>query len=145
MEKIEIIMRRASKDSISETVLASFDVAHPSVLNQDKNILNFPGLSIHLNEHNVYRDRRLVLLTHREFAVLIYLVQHPKWVFSAKQIYSAVWHKEDGDHGTAVSNIVGQLRRKLNPDGPREGYIRTIVGAGYKFEIPYYKRVPPDD
>ena len=62
MEKIEIIMRRAGKDSISETVLASFDVAHPSVLNQDKNILNFPGLSIHLNEHSVYRDRRLVLL-----------------------------------------------------------------------------------
>ena len=63
MEKIEIIMRRAGKDSISETVLASFDVAHPSVLNQDKNILNFPGLSIHLNEHSVYRDRRCLLYT----------------------------------------------------------------------------------
>lgn len=106
------------------------------ILSSTTNENSFSTISIHLNEHSVYRDRRLVLLTHREFAVLIYLAQHPKWVFSAKQIYSAVWHKEDGDHGTAVSNIVGQLRRKLNPDDPREGYIRTIVGAGYKFEIP---------
>lgn len=136
MEKIEIIMRQSNQGGILETVLASFDVAPLSALTQGENILTFPGLSIHLNEHSVYRDNRLVPLTHREFAVLIYLAQHPQWVFSAKQIYFAVWHTEDGDYGTAVSNIIGQLRRKLTPDAPKGGYIRTVVGSGYKFETP---------
>lgn len=136
MEKIEIIMRQSNQGGILETVLASFDVAPLSALTQGENILTFPGLSIHLNEHSVYRDNRLVPLTHREFAVLIYLAQHPKWVFSARQIYSAVWDKDSGGHVTAVSGIINQLRRKLMPDNPKDGYIRTIIGSGYKFEIP---------
>ena len=135
MEKVEIIMRRAKQNEVSETVLAAFDIERPSFHNQDANVLAFPGLRIHLKEHSVYRDENLIPLTHREFAVLAYLAQHPKWVFSAKQIYSAVWDKDNGDYVTAVSGIINQLRRKLTPDNPKDGYIRTIIGSGYKFEV----------
>lgn len=132
MEKVEIIMRMVQQNKISETVLVTFDIEQPS---SNQNVLDFPGLRIHLKEHSVYRDEKLIPLTHREFAVLSYLAQHPKWVFSAKQIYSAVWDKDSGDYVTAVSGIINQLRRKLTPDNPKDGYIRTIIGSGYKFEI----------
>ena len=135
MEKVEIIMRRAKQDEISETVLAAFDIDQPSFQGPAPNILDFPGLRIHLKEHSVYRDEKRIPLTHREFAVLAYLAQHPKWVFSARQIYSAVWDKDSGDYVTAVSGIINQLRRKLTPDNPKDGYIRTIIGSGYKFEV----------
>ena len=76
---------------------------------------------------------QLVTLTHHEFAVLTYLARHPGWVFSASQIYEAVWDK-DGEHcGTAVASVIGQIRRKLTPDTPKAGYIRTVLGSGYKF------------
>ena len=72
-------------------------------------------------------------MTQHEFAVLAYLARHPGWVFSASQIYEAVWNA-DGEHcGTAVASVNGQIRRKLTPDMPKGGYIRTVLGSGYKF------------
>ena len=72
-------------------------------------------------------------MTHHEFAVLTYLARHPGWVFSASQIYEAVWNA-DGEHCcTAVASVSGQIRRKLTPDTPKGGYIRTVLGSGYKF------------
>ena len=45
----------------------------------------------------------------------------------------AVW-AADGEHcGTAVASVIGQIRRKLTPDTPKGGYIRTVLGSGYKF------------
>ena len=41
---------------------------------------------------------------------------------------------KDGEHcGTAVASVIGQIRRKLTPDTPKGGYIRTVLGSGYKF------------
>lgn len=98
------------------------------------NILSFKNLEIRLKEQTVSCRGQLVTLTHHEFAVLTYLARHPSWVFSASQIYEAVWDR-DGEHcGTAVASVIGQIRRKLTPDTPKGGYIRTVLGSGYKFE-----------
>jgi hypothetical protein len=98
------------------------------------NILSFKNLEIRLKEQTVSCRDQLVTLTHHEFAVLTYLARHPGWVFSASQIYEAVWDR-DGEHcGTAVASVIGQIRRKLTPDTPKGGYIRTVPGSGYKFE-----------
>ena len=95
--------------------------------------LSFPGLEIRLKEQTVSCSGQLVTLPHHEFAVLTYLARHPGWVFSASQIYEAVW-AADGEHcGTAVASVIGQIRRKLTPDTPKGGYIRTVLGSGYKF------------
>lgn len=78
-------------------------------------------------------DGTLIALTYHEFAVLTYLARHPGWVFSASQIYEAVWDRDGERCGTAVASIISQIRRKLTPDTPKGGYIRTILGSGYKF------------
>ena len=96
--------------------------------------ISFPNIEIRLKEQTVFCRGRLVTLTHHEFAVLAYLARHPGWVFSASQIYEAVWAR-DGEHcGTAVASVISQIRRKLTPDTPKGGYIRTVLGSGYKFE-----------
>ena len=95
--------------------------------------LSFPDLEIRLKEQTVSCNGQLVTLTYHEFAVLAYLARHPGWVFSASQIYEAVWNV-DGEHcGTAVASIISQIRRKLTPNMPKGGYIRTVLGSGYKF------------
>ena len=97
------------------------------------NILSFTNLEIRLKEQTVSCSGQLVTLTHHEFAVLTYLARHPGWVFSASQIYEAVWDRDGERCGTAVSSIISQIRHKLTPDTPKGGYIRTILGSGYKF------------
>lgn len=68
-------------------------------------------------------------MTHYEFFTLLYLAQHPGWVFSKEQIHEAVW-KECGDGGAAVVNVISQIRRKIG-----DKYIKTVIGSGYKFEV----------
>ena len=96
------------------------------------NILSFTNLEIRLKEQTVSCSGQLVTLTHHEFAVLTYLARHPGWVFSASQIYEAVWHEFPEHCGAAVANIISQLRRKMGPGNP----IRTVPHSGYKFELP---------
>lgn len=92
-------------------------------------VLIFPNLEIRINEQTVYHDNHSVPLTHHEFFTLLYLAQHPSWVLSKEQIYEAVW-RETGDRcGTAVVNVISQIRRKIG-----ERYIKTVIGSGYKFE-----------
>lgn len=102
----------------------------------DKNdvVLSFPGLEIRLREQRVYKDGILVSLSHYEFFTLYYLAQHPGWVFTKEQIYEAVWQQPGEYCGAAVSNVISQIRKKLNPENPKHGYIKTIVNSGYKFE-----------
>ncbi|MBO5158830.1 MAG: winged helix-turn-helix transcriptional regulator [Lachnospiraceae bacterium] len=93
------------------------------------NVLTSSGLVVHMKEQTVYQNGEEVSLTHHEFFTLAYLIQHPGWVFSKEQIYEEVW-KENPEHcGAAVANVISQIRRKLG-----EGYIKTVIGSGYKFE-----------
>ena len=89
------------------------------VSSHPRNILVFPGLELRLKERTVHRNGELISMTHREFATLVYLANHPSWVFSASQIYEAVWNADGENCGTAVASVIGQIRRKLTPDMPK--------------------------
>ncbi len=100
---------------------------------KNQNELSFPGLQIRMREQTVYLDGVQISLSRYEFFTLCFLAGHPGWVFSKEQIYESVW-KEDGENcGTAVTNVISQIRRKLKQENPNGGYIRTVVGSGYKF------------
>lgn len=91
-------------------------------------IYTFPNLEIHLQEQRVIQNGTDILLSHYEFQTLVYLVQHPGWVLSKEQIYETVW-KENPEHcGSAVANVISQIRRKIG-----NGYIETVINSGYKF------------
>lgn len=135
MSKVEIIMRCEDSNKVSETVLVTLHQCD-DLITGTRSILIYSGLEIRIREHAVYKNGNPISLTQREFAVLTYLANHPSWVFSAGQIYEAVWGADSENCGTAVASVIGQIRRKLTPDTPKAGYIRTVLGSGYKFEIP---------
>lgn len=91
-------------------------------------VLTFPNLEIRINEQTVYHNNCSVPLTHHEFFTLLYLAQHPSWVLSQAMIYEAVWKAPPEHCGSAVTNVVSQLRKKIG-----DGYIETVVGSGYRF------------
>ena len=97
------------------------------------NTLVFPGLELRLKERTVHRNGELISMTHREFATLVYLANHPSWVFSAGQIYEEVWGEEYFYDDSNIMAIISRLRKKLevNPSSPK--YIQTVKGIGYRF------------
>lgn len=78
----------------------------------------------------VYRDGEIISMTYHEFFTLLYLAQHPEWVFSKEQIYEMVWKESGTNCRASVTNVVSQIRRKIG-----EQYIKTVVGSGYRFEV----------
>ncbi|MCF2683910.1 winged helix-turn-helix domain-containing protein [Oliverpabstia intestinalis] len=126
---IEIVMRKIGKSgNITETVLVSLPNAESATMTHDPNILTFSQLEIHLQKQMIFQNGRFISLSHLEFQTLSYLALHPGWVISKEQIYEAVW-KEDQEYcGSAVANVISQIRRKIG-----NGYIETVINSGYKF------------
>lgn len=142
MAKVMIIEFSTMEETILQELSAFFSKHEHCQLTElplqcaddDSMSMSFPGLSIHLKEQNVYQNGIPVSLSRFEFLTLCYLAKHPGWVFSKEQIYEAVWN-EAGEHcGTAVTNVISQIRRKLKQENPNGGYIRTVIGRGYKFD-----------
>ena len=126
---IEIVMRKIGKSgNITETVLVSLPNAESATMTHNPNILTFSQLEIHLQKQMIFQNGRFISLSHLEFQTLSYLALHPGWVISKEQIYEAVW-KEDQEYcGSAVANVISQIRRKIG-----NGYIETVINSGYKF------------
>ena len=80
------------------------------------------------------RDEQVVL-TAKEFDLLLFLASSPRQVFDRQQLLTHVWSssREWQDPAT-VTEHVRRIRRKieLDPDHPR--WVRTVRGVGYRFE-----------
>ncbi len=77
---------------------------------------------------------RHISLTPAEFKLLAVLVKEPGRVFSrALLIEKAMGHDFEGFDRTIDVHILN-LRRKLEPDPSHPTYIKTLYGAGYKFQ-----------
>jgi DNA-binding response OmpR family regulator len=78
----------------------------------------------------------LVVMTATEFRLLDYLARHPGRMFSRDHLLDAVWGDARFVTPRSVDVYVRRIREKieLDPETPR--YLKTMRGAGYRFEIP---------
>jgi two-component system, OmpR family, response regulator ResD len=74
-----------------------------------------------------------VLLTQREFDVLLFMARHPHQVFSREQLMDAVWQYSFYSDTSTVTVHIRRLRAKLEADPSRPAHIQTVWGVGYRF------------
>jgi len=89
--------------------------------------LAFADLVCDLSTREVTRGGRMVALTPREFALLVYFLRHPRQVLTRDIILQAVWGDEFSSDAKVVDVYVGYLRHKLN----LPQLIQTVRGVGY--------------
>lgn len=75
---------------------------------------------------------RALLLTPKEFDLLIMLAQHPGVVFKREQLLRQVWGTEYAGEARTVDTHVKNLREKL---GAEAAMLVTVWGVGYKLEV----------
>ncbi|GAA1217287.1 response regulator transcription factor [Kitasatospora nipponensis] len=73
-------------------------------------------------------------LSPTEFALLRYLMSHPRQVLSKAQILDAVWSYDFGGQAHVVELYISYLRKKI--DAGRPPMIHTVRGAGYLLRPP---------
>jgi DNA-binding response OmpR family regulator len=74
--------------------------------------------------------------TATEFRLLHYLARHAGRVFTRDQILDAVWKDTAFVSPRSVDVYVRKLRSKIEVDPEQPRYLRTVRGAGYRFESP---------
>ena len=74
-----------------------------------------------------------VLLTGKEFDLLLFLASNKGRVFTKKQIYSQVWEEEYAFDDSNIMSFISHLRKKIEPDPDHPFYILTVRGVGYRF------------
>lgn len=77
------------------------------------------------------RSGQPVHLTHREFALLRYLAEHPSRVVYRDELLREVWGYPDAPLTRSVDNAVARLRKKIEPDAASPRFIHTVHGDGY--------------
>ncbi|MFC9590563.1 response regulator transcription factor [Streptomyces sp. NPDC056944] len=98
------------------------------------------GLEVDPAARRATRDGVELPLTLREFNLLAYFLRHPGRVCDRERLMREVWGWEFGDLST-VTVHVRRLRSKIEKDPAEPRLIRTVWGAGYRFEAGPY---PPD-
>lgn len=72
-------------------------------------------------------------LTTKEFQLLDFFAAHPSRVFSKEQLLEMVWGSNEYIDLNTIAVYVGRIREKMVQAGAC--YIKTVWGAGYKWEM----------
>jgi two-component system phosphate regulon response regulator PhoB len=74
--------------------------------------------------------------TATEFRLLDYFARHPGRVFSRDQLLDSIWRDTHYVTPRSVDVYVRRIREKIEQDPENPRYLRTVRGAGYRFEVP---------
>lgn len=97
--------------------------------------LEFDGLHIDTSFREVVVDEKVIELTRLEFDLLAHLATRPRQVFSRGELLSEVWHSSpDWQTAKTVTEHVRRIRHKIERSRESPRWIRTVQGAGYRFE-----------
>jgi two-component system phosphate regulon response regulator PhoB len=115
-----------------KAVLRRFEPASEPILS----VIRFDDVEIDRSAMQLRVRGEAIPTTATEFRLLEYLVRHPSLVFTRDQLLDAVWGDARFVTPRSVDVYVGRIREKIEetPETPR--YLKTLRGAGYRFELP---------
>jgi DNA-binding response OmpR family regulator len=89
-------------------------------------------LEVDFEHYRARCDGTPTKMTHKEYEVIKYLIQHANQVVSRYELLEDVWGYQSQPTTRTVDNFILKLRQRIedNPNEPR--HILTVHGAGYK-------------
>jgi len=96
-------------------------------------VLRFLDITLDTRTREVWRGERRIILSSKEYALLDFLLRHPRQVLSRTTIAEHVWDY-DAEHLSNVIDVyIRYLRNKLCATG-EPNPIQTVRGAGYQLK-----------
>ena len=98
--------------------------------------ISTPDFELDSNAVTLTVRGKAVDTTATEFRLLHFLASHPGRVFTRDQVLDAVWRDMAFVTPRSVDVYIRRLREKIEQDPENPRYLKTVRGAGYKFEAP---------
>ena len=89
------------------------------------------GITVELSSRKVWVGKKEVLLTPKEYSLLLCLMRNKNMVLSREQLLVKCWGYDYEGEARAVDTHIKRLREKL---GEHAECIRTVIKAGYVLE-----------
>jgi len=94
----------------------------------------YADLTVDVARHLVFRGKRRIDLSTREFDLLLALVRNPEHVFSRAQLLDLVWGVDRDVVPNTVETYISYLRAKID-SGESVKLIHTLRGVGYALRM----------
>jgi DNA-binding response OmpR family regulator len=89
-------------------------------------------LSVNFNSFSARDEQGEVKMSHKEYEILKYLLQHKNSIISRQDLLHNVWGYEEMPTTRTVDNFIVKLRHKVEEDANLPRIILTVHGTGYK-------------
>jgi DNA-binding response OmpR family regulator len=93
----------------------------------------FGDISVDFTKQELFKKKKPVKLSAKEFHLLRYFVQHSGDVVSRDQLLDEIWGYDVTPTTRTVDNYILSLRKKIEKDPSSPEHLITIHTAGYKF------------
>lgn len=103
--------------------------------NQPEETLQFGELTIIPHNYEVFIGDRHVVLTPKEFELLVILARNAGRTLKRDQLLEQVWEYDYFGSTRTVDEHVKRIRQKLSMAEPENNFIQTVWGVGYKFGV----------
>ena len=95
----------------------------------------FGDLDVDIEALKVRRKNNEIEISKREAQIIQYFAANPNRVISREELYREVWDDIMTDLGTRTTDMhIAKLRSKIERDVDNPQIIKTVRGAGYKYE-----------
>jgi two-component system KDP operon response regulator KdpE len=92
-------------------------------------------LTIDYDSHRLLRGEDEIRLTPKEFELLALLAHNPDRVLTHRVILKTIWGPHAVNEPEHLWVLMGQLRKKVEPDPSKPRYLRSEPWVGYRFSI----------
>ncbi|MFP3467512.1 winged helix-turn-helix domain-containing protein [Leifsonia sp. SIMBA_070] len=92
------------------------------------------GVVVDISRKRLVLDNQTVALTYKEFELLQYLVLREGRTIERSELISSLWSDADEDEVPNERTIDVHVRRLRSKLGRYEDIVRTVRGAGYRFD-----------
>ncbi|MFD2116745.1 response regulator transcription factor [Paenibacillus yanchengensis] len=93
------------------------------------------GLSIDKVARRVMIHGDEVMLTSKEYDLLLLMATYPNRVFDKMELFERIWGLDANGDTATVTVHIRRLREKIEHDPSNPQYIETIWGVGYRFKV----------
>ena len=119
-----------SKPFSFKELTARIDAIYRRSLSDGKNIITVKDLNIDINKRIVKKENSEILLSAKEYELLLFLIKNKNSMVSNGMIEDQLWNNEEFTNSNVIQVTIYNLRKKIGKD-----LITSFRGLGYKIEI----------
>jgi DNA-binding response OmpR family regulator len=95
----------------------------------------FADLDVDIAGLKIKRSEEEIEISKREAAIIQFFAANPNRVIGREELYKAIWEETMSELGTRTVDMhIAKLRSKIERNAAEPQIIKTVRGAGYKYE-----------